>query len=156
MEQTLVTNGKCNKIFKKECSPLCHLCQQKDKIVQHIVSSCYKLAGTKYTKRHTKVPQYAHWNILKEHGIKIPKQWYKHSSTSSVVDGDMKINWGLKIVINIMLEHNCLDIVILDKKNNATQIIDIAVPFDTHALAKMSNKTTKYQDLEIALKRNWK
>ena len=56
------------------CSPLCRLCQQKDKTVWHIVSACPKLAGTKYTKHHNDVVLYIHWNLLKEWGIEVPAQ----------------------------------------------------------------------------------
>eukprot|EP00957_Ditylum_brightwellii_P038428 2904931-Ditylum_brightwellii.AAC.1 len=59
-------------MFKLDCSPLCRLCQQKDKTVQHIISACPKLAGTKYTKRHNDVVRYIHWNLLKERGIEVP------------------------------------------------------------------------------------
>eukprot|EP00957_Ditylum_brightwellii_P002546 195681-Ditylum_brightwellii.AAC.1 len=69
MEQTLATNAIKGKVFKLDCSSLCRLCQQKDETVQHIVSACPKLAGTKYTKRHNDVAQYVHWNLLKERGI---------------------------------------------------------------------------------------
>eukprot|EP00957_Ditylum_brightwellii_P087302 6644413-Ditylum_brightwellii.AAC.1 len=78
MEQMLATNSIKNKIFKLDCSPLCRLCQQKDETVHHTISTCPKLAVTKYTKRHNDVARYAHWNLLKERGVEVPAQWWKH------------------------------------------------------------------------------
>eukprot|EP00957_Ditylum_brightwellii_P045083 3419251-Ditylum_brightwellii.AAC.1 len=87
MEQMLATNSIKHKIFKLDCSPLCELCQQKDKTVWHIVSACPKLAGTKYTKRHNDVTHYIHWNLLKEWDIEVPVQWWKHVPIASILDG---------------------------------------------------------------------
>eukprot|EP00957_Ditylum_brightwellii_P023209 1751349-Ditylum_brightwellii.AAC.1 len=111
MEQTLATNNKCNKIFKIDCSPLCCLFQKKDKMVRHIVSSCCKLTGTKYTKRHIDVAQH-----------------HKHSPIPSVVDGNITITWDLKMVVDKKLEHNCPDIVAIDKEEHTAQIINIVNP----------------------------
>eukprot|EP00957_Ditylum_brightwellii_P183868 14005316-Ditylum_brightwellii.AAC.1 len=71
MEQTLATNAINKKIFRLDCSPLCRLCQQKHETVRHIVSTCPKLVGKKYTKRHNDVAHYVHWNLLKERGIEV-------------------------------------------------------------------------------------
>eukprot|EP00957_Ditylum_brightwellii_P104599 7970200-Ditylum_brightwellii.AAC.1 len=97
MEQTLVTNNKQHKIFKMDCLPLCCLCQKKDEMVRHIVSSCCKLEGTKYTKRHKNIAHYVNWNMLKERDIPVTKQWYKHSPITSVMDGNITITWDLKM-----------------------------------------------------------
>eukprot|EP00957_Ditylum_brightwellii_P171162 13029837-Ditylum_brightwellii.AAC.1 len=69
MEQMLATNAIKNKIFKLECSLLCHLCQQTNESVRHIVSAFPKLVGTKYTQQHNDVAKYIHWNMLKERGV---------------------------------------------------------------------------------------
>eukprot|EP00957_Ditylum_brightwellii_P110903 8458903-Ditylum_brightwellii.AAC.1 len=98
MEQTLATNSIKHKIFKLDCSPLCQLCQQKDKAVQHIVSACPKLAGTKYTKHHNDVVRCVHWNLMKEQDIEVPVQWWKQVPTVSVLDRDTTITWDLKII----------------------------------------------------------
>eukprot|EP00957_Ditylum_brightwellii_P074607 5669297-Ditylum_brightwellii.AAC.1 len=83
------------------------------------------------------------------------KQWYKHSPIPSIIDGNITITWDLKIVVDKKLEHNCLDIVVIDKDTCTTQIIGIVVPFDTNVVDKTAEKITKYRDLEIALKKNW-
>ena len=69
MKQTLVTNNKEQKIFKKDCSLLCHLSQKKDETTHHIVSNHSKMTGNKYTKWHNKVAQYIHLNDWGAHAI---------------------------------------------------------------------------------------
>ena len=54
------------------------------------------------------------------------------------------------------MEHNHLDIVVVDKDVRTTQIIDITVPFDTNVVDKTAEKITKYHDLEIAIKKKIK
>eukprot|EP00957_Ditylum_brightwellii_P108436 8271886-Ditylum_brightwellii.AAC.1 len=103
MDQTLVTNAKHNKILKKDCTSLCWLCQQKDKMVQYIVSSCCKLAVNKYTKHYNEVLQYISWSILNEKDINVPNQWYKHLPSPSVADCDKTITWDLKMDMDVCL-----------------------------------------------------
>eukprot|EP00957_Ditylum_brightwellii_P171294 13039699-Ditylum_brightwellii.AAC.1 len=136
MEQTLATNAIKHKIFKLDCSPLCRLCQQKDETVWHIVSACPKLAGMKYTKHHNDVVRYVHWNLLKERGIEVPVQWWKHVPIASVLDRDTTIIWDLKIITNKSLKHNRPDIVLHNKKEGWAQVLDIAVPYDTNVVSK--------------------
>eukprot|EP00957_Ditylum_brightwellii_P112428 8571287-Ditylum_brightwellii.AAC.1 len=77
MEQMLATNAIKHKIFKLD--------------LQHIVSARPKLAGTKYTKLHNDVTSYIHWNLLKERGIEVHAQWWKHVPIASVLDRDTTI-----------------------------------------------------------------
>ena len=77
-EQTLATNYVRNKLWKWKGSPLCRLCKEKPETIPHIVSGCKCLVGTKYTNRHDKVGKYIHWNLLKDRGIQVSKDWFKH------------------------------------------------------------------------------
>eukprot|EP00957_Ditylum_brightwellii_P009639 726192-Ditylum_brightwellii.AAC.1 len=143
MEQMLATYAIKHKIFKLKCSLLCRLCQQKDRTVQHIVSTCPKLAGTKYTKRHNDVAYCTHWNLLKERGIEVPAQWWKHVPIVSVLDGDTTTTWDLKIITDKSLKHKRQDIVLHNKKEGWEQVLDIAVLYDTNMVSKNAEKITK-------------
>eukprot|EP00957_Ditylum_brightwellii_P039248 2969401-Ditylum_brightwellii.AAC.1 len=59
------------------------------------------------------------------------------------------------MVVDKKLEHNCPDIVVIDKDVCTTQIIGIAVTFNTNVVDKTVEQSIKYRDLEIALKKNW-
>eukprot|EP00957_Ditylum_brightwellii_P055625 4215176-Ditylum_brightwellii.AAC.1 len=74
MVQTLATNEIKKKILKLDCSPLCRPCQQTDETIHYTVSTCPKLAGTKYTEHHNNVMHYIHWNLLHKRGIKSSTQ----------------------------------------------------------------------------------
>eukprot|EP00957_Ditylum_brightwellii_P038956 2944222-Ditylum_brightwellii.AAC.1 len=111
--------------------------------------------GTKYTKHHNDVLHYVHLNLLKEWGIEVPAQWWKHVPINSILDGDTTVTWDLKIIADKSLEHNRPDIVLYNKKEGWAQVLDIAVPYDMNVVSKTADKITKYRDLEISLKQNW-
>ena len=47
------------------------------------------------------------------------------------------------------------DIVVVDKVTKQCQIIDVAIPGDVRVETKESEKTDKYRDLAIEIKRLW-
>ena len=48
------------------------------------------------------------------------------------------------------------DIVLIDKLDNAVQLIDVSIPADHHIVSKENEKIEKYQDLRIELEMLWK
>eukprot|EP00957_Ditylum_brightwellii_P203453 15334676-Ditylum_brightwellii.AAC.1 len=44
--------------------------------------------------------------------------------------------------VDKQLEHNCPDIIVIDKEGHTAQIIDITVPFDTNIVDKTTEKIT--------------
>lgn len=64
--------------------------------------------------------------------------------------------WDRPITTDRRTDHNRPDIVLIDKANKTGTIIDVAVPL-THNLSQTEReKVSKYQDLQIELKRMWK
>ena len=43
-------------------TPMCRMCDQRKKMIFHILSECSKLAQSDYGKRHDRVEQNVHWN----------------------------------------------------------------------------------------------
>ena len=68
----------------------------------------------------------------------------------------MKILWDFNIQTDRVLEARRPDIVVTDKENQETWIIDIAVPGDLRVKEKELEKREKYQDLAIEMRRLWK
>eukprot|EP00957_Ditylum_brightwellii_P010391 785889-Ditylum_brightwellii.AAC.1 len=64
MEQALATNKAERWIFKQAVSLLCHLCNEKEEYVYHIVYNCTPLAITKYLQQHNEIVKYLHWHML--------------------------------------------------------------------------------------------
>ncbi|KAK4879161.1 hypothetical protein RN001_007307 [Aquatica leii] len=52
--------------------------QVKDETVDHIISSCLKIAQTDYLARHDKVATMLHWNICKNYNLLARKYWWDH------------------------------------------------------------------------------
>ena len=64
-DQALRTNAIRAKIDKTTEDSQCRLCKEKEESVDHLVSSCSKIAQTDYKERHNKVATMLHWNLCK-------------------------------------------------------------------------------------------
>jgi hypothetical protein len=65
------------KILKTGTHHKCRLCQQYDKTVDHIISTCPLLAKEQYIKGHDRVFAQLHFNICKEIGLQLDSEhWY--------------------------------------------------------------------------------
>ena len=45
----------------------CQLCKVKEETIDHLVSSCSKIAKTDYKERHDKVASMLHWNLCRKY-----------------------------------------------------------------------------------------
>ena len=154
-EQALATNYVRNKLWKTKCNPVCRLCKENPETIAHVVSSCKCLAGTKYMKRHDKVGTYIHWNLLKDRGIEVCKDWFKHVPEKTVECGETIIMWDYPITTDKKVCANRPDITIHFKKERKVQFVDFSVPYDTNIVNKTAEKLMKYRDLEIEVQKCW-
>ena len=154
-DQALHTRNYKVKILKEEGNGLCRMCGKRNETVMHILSECEKLAQLEYKKRHDRVATIIHWELCKHHGFPHCKNWYDHRAEPVLENGNTKILWDFNIYCDRMIEARRPDIVIVDKKNKETKIIDIAVPGDFRVKEKELEKVTKYQDLVIEVNRMW-
>ena len=155
-EQTLATNYIRKHIWGTECNPLCRLCKECPETISHIVSGCKCLASNKYTNRHNKVGTYIHWSILRDLGIKVCNEWFRHTPEKVVEHGKSTIMWDVPITTDKKVGANRPDITIHDREKNKALLIDFSVPYDTNIILKTAEKLTKYKELEIELKKCWK
>ena len=132
------------------------MCGSHDETVQHILCSCPKLAQTEYKKRHDVVGRVIHWEVCKEYGVECSDKWYEHSPKSVEENEEVQLLWDFTIQTDREIRHRRPDIVIQKKKAKETIIVDIAVPRDSNALQKETEKYEKYQDLAREIKRIWK
>ena len=154
-EQTLATNYARNKLWKLKCSPLCRLCKEKPETIPHIISGCKCLAGTKYTNRHDKLGKYIHWNLLKDRGVIVSGDWFKHEPEKVTECGDTTIMWDYPLVTDKKVCANRPDITIHNKKERKVTLVDFSVPYDTNIVLKTAEKLVKYKDLEIEIQKCW-
>ena len=68
---------------------------------------------------------------------------------------DTKVLGEFNIRTNRVIEARHPDIVLIDKENQKTFIIDVAIPRDFHVRDKNAEKISKYQDLALEISRMW-
>ena len=133
----------------------CRLCKQATESVQHIVSGCSQLASKAYTERHNQVANIVHRAICNRYGLLQPTDWWE--IPEKVVENDQaKVLWDFYLHTDKQVIANRPDIVVVDKINRTTTIIDIAVPSDFNIKVKEIEKVEKYQALREELERTWR
>ena len=77
-DQALRTNAIKTKIDKTANDSKCRLCKEKEETVDHLVSTCSKIAQTDYKERHNKVASMLHWNLCKKYHLPAADKWWEH------------------------------------------------------------------------------
>jgi hypothetical protein len=154
-DQALRTNAIKVKIDHQAGSPLCRLCGEKEETVDHLVSSCGKIAQTDYKGRHDRVAASLHWSLCQQFGFPRANKWYEHRAEKVLENEDYKLLWDLDLKTDKVISARKPDLVIVKKKAREAIVIDVAIPGDTRIVAKELEKKLKYQDLAIELQRLW-
>ena len=154
-DQALRTNAIKVKIDHQAGSPLCRLCGEKEETVDHLVSSCGKIAQTDYKGRHDRVAASLHWSLCQQFGFPRANKWYEHKAEKVLENDDYKLLWDLDLKTDKVISARRPDLVIVKKKAREAIVIDVAIPGDTRIVAKELEKKLKYQDLAIELQRLW-
>ena len=154
-DQALPTRNYKVKVMKEQGSKMCRMCGARDETVMHILSECEKLAQGEYKKRHDRVASIIHWELCGHHGFHRSKNWFDHKAEPVLESEKVKILWDFNIHTDRVIEARRPDIVVIDKANSKTMIIDVAVPGDFRVKDKESEKIEKYQDLALEINRMW-
>ena len=152
-DQALRTNAIKCKIDKTSEDSMCRLCKEREETVDHLVSSCSKIAQTDYKERHNKVATMLHWNLCKKYGLTAAEKCWEHKAEKVKQTDEVKILWDFKIQTDRHLEHNMPDITVVEKAQ--TYIIDVAIPGDARIDQKEQEKIQRYQDLKVEVERLW-
>ena len=125
----------------------------KVETVDHLVSSCSKIAQTDYKERHNKVASMLHWYLCRKYNLPTADKWWEHKVNKVLQKEDVKILWDFSIQTDKHLAHNIPDITVVEKKQ--AWIIDVAIPGDGRIEEKELLKISSYQDLKIEIERLW-
>ncbi|CAH2093004.1 unnamed protein product [Euphydryas editha] len=157
-DQSIITKQFERDITKKSTDGKCRICAEKDETIQHIVSGCEKLAGKHYVQRHNNIVQYIFWLLSKKHNFETNEFWWKDSlKQPQVKENDTaKLMWEMPVQTDVTVDHNRPDIIYIDKVQNKTYLIDVAIPTDYNIGAKEIEKLTKYHLLKKEITRLWK
>ena len=78
-----------------------------------------------------------------------------HNPPEVVIGNDVEITYDQVIMTTRPIGANRPDIIIKDKTQKKTLIIDVACPVDTNIYKKESEKISKYGGLRVELERMW-
>ena len=125
--------------------------------MDHIVSGCEVLAKIEYISRHNNAAAYLHWNICKDHDLKITDKWYQHAPEIVMHnrDNNLTIMWEMPVNTDRTITANRPDIIVKDSVNSTRKMIDMTVPSDRNIALKEIKKKSKYKDLELEIQRMW-
>jgi len=154
-DQALRTNCIKVKIDKQQGSPMCRLCGAKEETVDHLVSSCSKIAQTDYKSRHDKVAANLHWSLCKQLGFQRAEKWWEHRAEKALENDDFKLLWDYDIQVDREIRERRPDLVVVNKKLKEAWLVDVAVPGDARVANKELEKQVKYRDLAIEVQRLW-
>ena len=92
------------------------MCKVKEETIDHLVSSCNKIAQTDYKERHDKVASMLHWNLCRKYNLPTADKWWEHKVDMVLQKEDVKILWDFKTQMAKHLAHNIPDITVVEKK----------------------------------------
>ena len=101
------------------------------------------------------VAKYVHYQICNHYDIQTEPKWHLHRPTEVYMDNKIELLWDVPMITARAIGANRPDIVIRDKCNKKTYIIDISCPYDTNVHAKEVEKISKYCSLRVELAKMW-
>ena len=129
--QTIRLNLVKAKMEKSQGNSLCRVCRKVDESIDHIVSSCRKLAQKEYKRRHDNLGKIIHWKLSRKCNFEAVHRWYEHEPERFLENEDYKILWDFSIQTDHDVEARRPNLVAVDKKEKSCKIIDFAVPGDS-------------------------
>ena len=69
---------------------------------------------------------------------------------------NVTIHWDMAIHTDREIKANRPDIIIKDKQQMKCLLVDMAIPSERNTSIKVTEKLSKYKDLEIEINRMWK
>ena len=154
-DQSLATRSYHHRIIKDGTDPHCRICGRYEETIDHIISGCPELAKTEYIQRHDKAAAYLHWKICREYKIKTADKWYEHQPNTVTENDEITILWDMPIQTDRKITANRPDIIIKHKTKKECILIDMAIPSERNTSVKVTEKLSKYKDLEIEINRMW-
>ena len=154
-DQALQTRKIRADIRHERISPRCRRCGEKDETINHIASECPRLAQGAYKRRHDTVARALHWSLSMKYDLPRADRWYEHQPQTVSENAKAKLLWDMNINTDRVIEARRPDIVVVNKEEGATMLIDVAVPWDSRVEDKEREKIEKYTFLAKELERLW-
>ena len=130
-------------------------CDNKLETMDDLVSGCSILTPNGYKNRHDGVGQYLHWKILHQFSLEIKSNCYEHHPEPVSEGGNITTLCDFPVYTDRTIQPNRQDIIVKERSNNTCLLVGMSVPSDKNVSAKVSEKLSKYKDLEIEIERMW-
>ena len=142
-------------IDKTQDNPECRMCHQANETVSHIASGCAKLAQAEYKRSHDNVARTVHWDLTRKCGFQRGDRWFEHVPESVLENDNYKLMWDCNIQTDHDIKARRPDMVVVNKREQTCQIIDVTNPVDTAVREKEKEKIEKYQNLAREVGKMW-
>ena len=138
-------------------SDLCRHCHSASETIQHITGACRSITQTDYKHRHDQIAAIVHQYLAYKYKLISEKTaYYKYKPQTILDNNNFKMYWDRTIITDKTIHHNRPDITIHDKINKIVYLVDIAVPNTHNLVSTHTEKLSKYTDLAIELKTQWR
>ena len=84
------------------------------------------------------------------------KPYWEYKPVKKIENKDAMLMWDRTIYTNRTVAHNRPDIVLKDKKEKITYLIDVAVPGTNDMVNTIRTKIDKYRELAEEIQRTWR
>ena len=87
--------------------------------------------------------------------IDTSEKWYEHEPQTVTDKDNITILWDMPIQTDREIKANRSDIVIKKEQEKSCLLIDMSIPTEKNTSVKVTEKLSKYKDLEIEIERMW-
>ncbi|KAI5731489.1 hypothetical protein M8J77_010820 [Diaphorina citri] len=156
-DSVIATKNHQKYIFKSISDDKCRLCKEKSETIEHVIGSCSILANIEYLNRHNQVAKIIYSQLAVQNKIlQHVEPYYKFNPEPVIENNNFKMLWDRQIITDKTIDHNKPDIVLQNKSTDETFLIEIGVPLSHNLSRVYMEKSRKYKNVEIELKRIWK
>ena len=141
--------------MKEEIESKCRSCEKHEVTIDHLTLGCPNLAKNEFLIREDKVSTHLHFAICKALGIETTDKWYTHMPKPVYEEEHVTVLRNQAVHKDREFTVNRQDIIIKNKKEKISTLIDVAVPADRNFVQKEGEKKVKYKSLYIEIKRMW-
>ena len=146
-DQARRTNDVKTMIEQSQNDTKCRISKQSNETINHIVSSCSKLAQKDYERRHDNMASASHWDLSGKIRFERNERWYDHVPESVLENDNYKPLWDFSVPTAHEIGARRPDLMITDQQNKRCRIIVVGIPEDDKVREKEGEKVEKYQDL---------
>ena len=149
-EQVLQTRWFRSRTQKEDVSPNCRLFNVEIETVRHLSAGCTKLSKGSYKRRHDRMGLSVYWELCQKYGIGCANNRFEEVSENvwRSEDDQFEIWWDRPIETTVKLQHNRLNVILVNRQDKEWTIAEFSVPWDKNVLLKEEEKIQRYIPLD--------